>query len=703
MRRAVLIASCVVGVLVLAAALGAWTFYASLDPQARAEWPALAWRRPTPTPVPVPPVVHPSHAPRRPVHVKSWLPTDDVFDVATAGGRAWIATAGGLWVVPLEAVTRGPEAGVWLTAADGLPQHQVRAVVTDERGAWVASGASVARVEIGEDGPVVRAAIEPAVVTHTAPAGLDQTPAPSPIVDLALDSDGTVYVATHGEGAFTVTTCPDGLCASVLRLGRSQVAHSVSTLRRLTSIDVGSVAGEHTVVAGTTGAGVLMLRAGRFTQTAERGGVASAIVPHVAIVGGEVWAGTVGGLSRFDGKWWHDADPNGRLGIPGLGAYRERLVTVSGGTLQEMVDRRWTARATIDTVSIRSAARASAGELLLATDDGLYVTSSGRAKRVRLGGPPAPDITSLAMIEDRRNEEISVWIGAFDRGITHFDGHTFTRVETTGVDRHVNAVRVVSPVSSSRPPELWVATIGGLYRAPLFHPGGLPPSSAWTRWGDEELPSAHVNALAVDGQHVWIGTSKGLARADASASGNWSVGSAWRPFHGLPFHIVYSIAPADDGVWIGGLGGAAFFDGEHFWAYTFETGELPDPWVNAVQVVGDQVWFGTYDRGMASFDGTTWAHHLESSVTSPRSGPASGWVFPNASAVLPDGSVWFGTMGGGLVSLDESGWRSLGSADGLAGDDVTALLYDETRDVLWVGTRTGLSRLTFTPQTRESS
>ena len=51
-----------------------------------------------------------------------------------------------------------------------------------------------------------------------------------------------------------------------------------------------------------------------------------------------------------------------------------------------------------------------------------------------------------------------------------------------------------------------------------------------------------------------------------------------------------------------------------------------------------------------------------------------------------------GENGTGLAYWDGAAWSRMGLAEGLPGEDVSAVLFDEGK--LWVGTRTGLARVT---------
>jgi ligand-binding sensor domain-containing protein len=160
---------------------------------------------------------------------------------------------------------------------------------------------------------------------------------------------------------------------------------------------------------------------------------------------------------------------------------------------------------------------------------------------------------------------------------------------------------------------------------------------------------------------------------------------------GADVHHVYALSGAGDSAFAGTIGGLFQVRRGGARAFRYETGELPDNWINAVvQGADGSLWAGTYDHGLALRrpDGS-WRRLGEDD------GLPNGWVNPGAMAALPDGSVLVGTLGGGLLRVTPDGgvdrWTT---TDGLAGDDVTDVCVDGA--TVWVATRSGLSRVEVT-------
>ncbi len=176
---------------------------------------------------------------------------------------------------------------------------------------------------------------------------------------------------------------------------------------------------------------------------------------------------------------------------------------------------------------------------------------------------------------------------------------------------------------------------------------------------------------------------------------------------GLSSDMILSVGVQSGKVWFGTYaGGATLYDPatRTFKAYTTKgepqdktdgrsidwKNSLPYNHVSAIQVDGDQVWFGTYFYGFGG-----------GGISAYRAASKSPWrkftTFNRRAkkvvslAVEPKG-VWVGSERG-LSFLDrKTGQWSLfyTTTDGLAGNFVNALVNEP--DVLWAGTNAGVSR-----------
>ncbi|MDP3541785.1 MAG: hypothetical protein Q8T11_04880 [Elusimicrobiota bacterium] len=288
----------------------------------------------------------------------------------------------------------------------------------------------------------------------------------------------------------------------------------------------------------------------------------------------------------------------------------------------------------------------SARGLLIGTESGPYLMEAGRVRALRPSGPADGHVVKLVRGGD------AVWAGHFDRGVSRYrDGR-------------------------------------------------------WRSWGKAEgLPTEWIDDLAWDGTRLWGATEKGvfwiegeavLRPADERlrtatsavfiASGTVHLAQAGRILAWNQGTVTAIDSPeqhpqrllVQDGViWLAGLDGLWRFEDGKIERHGVIDERLPGDWVTALAAGPRGLIVGTYDAGLTVLGSTT-------------SLKADAWV--NLGALDGDGErLAVGEMAAGLSLWDGSVWSRLGAADGLPGDDVSAVLFDGPD--LWVGTRTGLARV----------
>jgi len=578
---------------------------------------------------------------------------DDTRDGVTVHGQVWVATGGGL----LRFDPSDPGEDRWWTTADGLPDHRLTAIAAYGDGlALGTEGGSVITLGLpGDDGRLDVRSVD--AISE------------SRISDL-LGEGELLWVATWGDGAFSgVPGTPMGFAA--LGPSRGMRARQLTGIARL---------GDE-LVAGTAGAGLWVRKdAGSSRLYVSRGGLISDFLLDVERVGDRVIAAGPGGISRYRNGVLEtvrggDRIPAGVVRTVGSHDGRARF-SLAGGQLARY--------------------GSTSTEMLPAHPDGLGPWH----------GVPLPEIRWMAQVGEQR-------VAGTARGILH--GTDELQWRTHGGPGS-NDLTSVSADGGS----LLVGTFDG---------------GAWLRSGDGAFdswralpaPSGEINDVHLDAGVAWLGTSRGLARVQGGALRSWGITQGLRHEHvgaiapspdgllvgttagvqrfdGVGFspvggegseslRNVYSVVATGDGAWVGSLEGAWALGDQGATRFRYETGELPDSWVNAVAVGPDgRLWAGTYDRGIATRtpDGA-WASFTEAD------GLPCGWVNPDALLALPDGTALVGTMGGGLLRVGPTGALDQWTAqDGLAGDDVTGLTRDG--DVVWIATRSGLSRILITEE-----
>jgi len=301
-----------------------------------------------------------------------------------------------------------------------------------------------------------------------------------------------------------------------------------------------------------------------------------------------------------------------------------------------------------------TALTAAGGRLVCGTEAGLFVFDGKRVFGLNLGGPVDNNVSRLARGGG------ALWVGTFDRGVSRLRG---------GVWRHWT-VRDGLPSDwiddlewdGSR---LWGAGDRGVF---------------WIEGDRVIVPEdprlrRKTSALCGDGRAVLLAQRGAIVR--------------WEPGGGrisvLATHEDHpqDILAGKEGIWLAGLTGLRLLsrDGVSGRRYEALDGALPGDWVTALARGKEGLLIGTYDRGFAALDAGRGRHRMLL---------PGAWVNLGAIAARR-GVVAVGGMDEGLHFYNEGRWRRITREQGLAGDDVTSVLFD--RGFLWVGTRSGVSRV----------
>ena len=191
--------------------------------------------------------------------------------------------------------------------------------------------------------------------------------------------------------------------------------------------------------------------------------------------------------------------------------------------------------------------------------------------------------------------------------------------------------------------------------------------SAWTIYTvSDGMPSNQIQAIAIDGTTLWIGTPKGLAQIDLSSG-------MWQPITDITDHIntlfgeeepidVRALAVDGQELWIGTLNyGVIRYNKATTFPDIFDNRNgLPDNTIYDIKIDKDEVWIGTF-AGVARHLRSTgeWKHYSKA-----KDGlPADDIV---ALAVTPD-RIWIGTSQNGIAVYNRSMdiWQSFGALDNL--------------------------------------
>lgn len=278
---------------------------------------------------------------------------------------------------------------------------------------------------------------------------------------------------------------------------------------------------------------------------------------------------------------------------------------------------------------------------------------------------------------------------------------------------------------------VWAVTDGGVAR--------ISSSGNWTVFTNANTPGCPVinraASIAIDGENgrVWLGTSaKGGIDDPIPGQGACMVETSTGEWHhfkdpnsGLQSNTVTGVAVDADGrAWFstntfdGARGGAyvcTWINDQCYWAnYTRSNSDLPQDWLTAVGVVGERVWFGSWDskdlenyaanfalywqelqggeiwaldylpdqiwaateNGIRRFNGFTWSTPLPD-------------VSGRSLLALAEDDIWAGSADAGAWHFDGLDWDNFntGNSD-LPDDHVRAIARDELGRI-WLGTWDG--------------
>lgn len=458
-----------------------------------------------------------------------------------------------------------------------------------------------------------------------------------------------------------------GTAAGLVRFdGMQFTAPEDATLQsaRITCLHVDR---EGALWVGTAGAGLFRRKMGGFTAVRE-GFPELTVLTLGENVGGQVWAGTTGGLYAFH-----------------------------GGTFQRR--------------SRERVARIARDE----TSDGIWFLRGQQLMRWVAGEVTAPDpvlepsrfssLAALAVAPDG-----ALWFGGGNEYCARYQDGTVTTF-AEGHPLFSTPLWVILPAAGG---DVWLGTTGsGLAR--------LRDREVLAFRADDGLTSNSIAALCQDSEgNIWVGGNDGLTRVSPRRCTAVTIND------GLSHSVVTSLAEDHAGrVWVGTNGG-----GINHWhqgrALPFAPTYVLDNEIIAALLPGPEnaMWAGTMRSGLVLMrQGQTKfftkAHGLpENSVTALCEDGAGGWwigtpssgvahyqqgaiVVPPTVAALQreritaivvekTGAVWFG-LDSGVARLQSGTLTRLSTTEGLAGLSVYTLRIDDA-GTLWAGTNRGLSR-----------
>jgi signal transduction histidine kinase/ligand-binding sensor domain-containing protein len=324
--------------------------------------------------------------------------------------------------------------------------------------------------------------------------------------------------------------------------------------------------------------------------------------------------------------------------------------------ISQYVQRSWTVERGLPHGTVRGFAQTKDGYLWLATYEGL-VRFNGETFRV-FDKTSSPGLVNSSIDTLCRTNDDTLWLGTFDGLVRYRDGR-FQSVPTQ------TDLGIIKAIIASGDGSVWVGTTKGR----IIHVVGTRPEALTLA-----LPISPITSLAITGEALWIGTSRGLFRYEKGKLDSWSKAN------GLSSDAVVTLlADGPDALLVGtatGLDRIASGVIEH-------VASLPTDQITALRRDRDRnLWIGTYGNGVFRLSG----NELSSF------GIADGLLNPTIRAIFEDdeGNLWIGSQNG-LQQLRDGAFTTWNRHHGLADDNVRAV-YEDREGTLWVGTATSLYR-----------
>ncbi|MDB5284870.1 MAG: adenylate/guanylate cyclase [Bacteroidota bacterium] len=269
------------------------------------------------------------------------------------------------------------------------------------------------------------------------------------------------------------------------------------------------------------------------------------------------------------------------------------------------------------------------------------------------------------VLEDKKG---NLWFGTNGGGVSKYDGKAFIHfTEDEGLSNNF-----VSTIYEDKNGNIWFGTYGGASKY---------DGKAFTQFTEEEgLSNDNVLSILEDKSgNLWFGTnSGGVSKYDGKSFTHYT------EKEGLIQNTVWSILEdASRNLWFGTGGGVSKFNGKTFTHFTEKEGLGNNVVWGILKDKYDNLWFGTDGGGVSKYDGKSFLRYTE------KEGLSDNVVF----TILQDKNenIWFGTAGSGVARFDGRSFTHFTKIDGLGNNYVHSILQDRSGNI-WFGTGEGVAK-----------
>jgi ligand-binding sensor domain-containing protein len=387
---------------------------------------------------------------------------------------------------------------------------------------------------------------------------------------------------------------------------------------------------------------------------------------------GYIWAGTLGGLSRFDGEQFYNYDKQ-------------------SGLLNNQIN---------------CAIELNEGTIAVGSNGNIAFINGLGVKSIALPEPFNEEVVNT-LFEDKQQQ---LWIGT-ENGIHIYSLASGAFLEQNKQLNELNKAHIKSIIQTKQNQLI-------LSKEKLFK---ITEQGAEVLFAPENKETSFFDIVETKDQHLWIAT-RGEALLELSPEGSLIKGysgaahlnadiltnivatesgplymtsrfgfykydyekfSSFAEREGLPTSDIRDVLEDKEGnIWLATYGnGILKFTGEAFTSYTTADGLIGDAVMSIMQDTQNHYWISTFDKGICKMiDDTIKLYDLKNITEVNRI-----W----SSLCDHEGNLWFASSDG-LFNFSKGTFKTYTSTDSLPADVVLSL-YEDQSGKLWVGTSKGLA------------
>ncbi len=383
---------------------------------------------------------------------------------------------------------------------------------------------------------------------------------------------------------------------------------------------------------------------------------------------GNIWFGTKGGVSKYDGRSFvHYTEKEGLSNNIVLSILQDKagnlwFGTEGGGACKYdgKTFTRFSEDEGLSSNTVLSIIEDKKGNIWFGTNGGGACSYDGKVFTNYTEREGLCNNSVRGILEDKNG---NIWFGTNGSGLSKYDGKSFTTYsENEGLSNNI-----VLSMFEDKEGNLWFGVDEGGVN--MFDGKTFKHYTEYQGLSNNSVLSILQDKLG----NLWFGTYSGGANKFDGKTFTW-----FAEKEGLSNNYVKSMFEDNAGnLWMGTYGGGANrYDGKLFTHYTGKEGLGSNTVRSILEDKNGNIWFGTYGDGVISYDGKNFTHYSE------KEGLSSNYV----KCILSDknGNLWFGTDGGGVIKYDGKTFLNYTEEQGLCSDYILSLLEDSNGNI-WFG------------------